>query len=190
MITVTPTLRFSPTKQDQLPKKDFKYLVEHSGSTSLLSTHAPLTIPHKTLACPPNPSTSSTPLHPPTTQTMSTKNTLSHSSFSLPLNTHIAFLQNAIISLLAEQAKLSDKIDRPKGLVEELRWETRRDTEMLKERMGCPSCLSGRFEPVGELMRRGDGEVGVEKKEQMWGAGEVVRGELGGEVVKGELGGV
>jgi hypothetical protein len=133
----------------------------------------------------------STPLHPPTTQTMSTKNTPSHSPFSLSLNTHIAFLQNAIISLLAEQTKLSDKIDRLKGLVEELRWETRRDTEMLKERVGCPSCLSGRFTPVGELVGMRDGKEGVAKKEQLWGGkGEVVKGEFEGEVVKGELGGV
>ncbi|OBT83475.1 hypothetical protein VE02_07406 [Pseudogymnoascus sp. 03VT05] len=119
---------------------------------------------------------------------MSTKNTQSHSSFSLSLNTHIAFLQNAIISLLTEQTKLSDKIDRLKGLVEELRWETRRDTEMLKERMGCPSCLSGRFEPVGELVRSGDGKKGVEKKEHFLGVEAVVKGEFEGEVAKGESG--
>ncbi|OBT39307.1 hypothetical protein VE00_10071 [Pseudogymnoascus sp. WSF 3629] len=121
---------------------------------------------------------------------MTTKNALSHSSFSLPLNTHIAFLQNAIISLLAEQTKLSDKIDRLKGLVEELRWETRRDTEMLRGRMGCPSCLGGGYTPVEELVRRGDRKVGVEQKEHMLGVGAAVKGESEGEDMKGELGGV
>ncbi|OBT73973.1 hypothetical protein VF21_05966 [Pseudogymnoascus sp. 05NY08] len=121
---------------------------------------------------------------------MSTRNTQSQSSFSLSLNTHIAFLQNAIISLLTEQTKLSDKIDRLKGLVEELRWETRRDTEMLRERMGCPSCLSGRFTPVEELVGREDRKDGVEKKEHLRAGEEAVKGESEGEVMKGELDGV
>ncbi|OAF54280.1 hypothetical protein VC83_09439 [Pseudogymnoascus destructans] len=104
---------------------------------------------------------------------MSTRNTLPHSSFSLSLNTHIAFLQNSIISLLAEQTKLSDKIDRLKGIVEELRWETRRDTEMLRERVGCPSCVSGRFTPVEGLVGRGDMKEGVGKKDHLWVGGKV-----------------
>ncbi|OBT63056.1 hypothetical protein VE03_08156 [Pseudogymnoascus sp. 23342-1-I1] len=116
---------------------------------------------------------------------MATRNTISHPSLSLSLNTHIAFLQNAIISLLTEQAKLSDKIDRLKGLVEELRWETRRDTEMLKERMRCTSCLSGQLTAVGDLVGRGDWRDGVEKTVDLLGEGEAVKGELEGGVLKG-----
>ncbi|KFY85087.1 hypothetical protein V498_07767 [Pseudogymnoascus sp. VKM F-4517 (FW-2822)] len=120
---------------------------------------------------------------------MTTRNTIPHPSLSLSLslNTNIAFLQNAIISLLTEQAKLSDKIDRLKGLVEELRWETRRDTEMLREWMGRPSCLSGQFAAVGDLVGRGDWNEGAEKTEGLMGDGEFMKEELGGEVVKGEL---
>lgn len=113
---------------------------------------------------------------------MTTRNTLSHPSLSLSLNTHIAFLQNAIIALLTEQAKLCDKIDRLKGLVEELRWETRRDAEILRERMGCPSCLSGPFTAMQELVGR-DRKDGVEE-EDLWGKGEVVKGEFEGDVAK------
>lgn len=103
---------------------------------------------------------------------MATRNTLSHPPLSLSLNTHIAFLQNAIIALLTEQSKLCDKIDRLKGLVEELRWETRRDAEILRERMGCPSCMSGSFTAVQELVR--DRKEGIE--EDLWGGGSCERG--------------
>lgn len=48
--------------------------------------------------------------------------------------------------------------------------------------MGCPSCLSGPFTAMQELVGR-DRKDGVEE-EDLWGKGEVVKGEFEGDVAK------
>lgn len=52
--------------------------------------------------------------------------------------------------------------------------------------MGRPSCWSGQFAAVGDLVGRGDWNEGAEKTEGLMGDGEFMKEELG-EVVKGEL---
>lgn len=110
---------------------------------------------------------------------MATPNTLSHPPLPISLNIHIAFLQNAIIALLTEQAELCDKIERLRGLVEEVRWEMRHSVTVLGAQMECSSCLNRQFEAAEGFVGSRDVEEGAEK-ENSWSEGEIVKGEFDG----------
>lgn len=55
--------------------------------------------------------------------------------------------------------------------------------------MGRPSCSSGQFTTVGDLVGRGGWKEGAERTEGSIGEGEIMKEELEGEVAKGELDG-